>query len=149
MLVPDVEHGQSLVDADDAAVFDTLRQRPRHPPRPGGQVENDLIAFQGQRFDQFGREIASDIRQCAPIELRGMGRIMEARLVLRTMPMVVFVPVRVAMSVIMRVFVSMIVFVFGFAFVRMTVIVPDVMFVFIFVRHFPIPFFVFLLLPVA
>jgi hypothetical protein len=154
MLVPDVEHGQSLVDADDAAVFDTLRQRPRHPPRPGGQVENDLIAFQGQRFDQFGREIASDIRQCAPIELCGMGRIMEARLVLMTMPMIVFVPVRVAMSVIMRmpmflivavrlmlmavtmrVFVSMIVFVFGFAFVRMTVIVPAAMFMFMFFRH--------------
>jgi hypothetical protein len=81
-----------------------------------------------------------------------MGRIMEARLVLMTMPMIVFVLVGVAMSVIMRMpmflivgvrlmlmAVTMRVFVIvsvsRFAFVRMTVIVPAAMFVFILVRH--------------
>jgi hypothetical protein len=45
------------------------------------------------------------------------------------------------MAVTMRVFVSMIVFMSVFAFVRMTVIVPDVMFVFMFVRHLIFPTF--------
>jgi hypothetical protein len=52
------------------------------------------------------------------------------------MPMFLIVGVRLMlMAVTMRVFVSMIVFMSRFAFVRMTVIVPDVMFVFRFVRH--------------
>jgi hypothetical protein len=99
VLVADVEHRQRLIDADNTPAFDTFRQRPRHTTGAGGQIQNQLIALQSQRFDQLRRQAAAHIRQAALIELPRVRRIVEASFML----VFVFMTVCVGMIVAMRV----------------------------------------------
>ena len=82
MMMADVEHGQRLVDADDAARLHLLRQRPGNPPRARRQIQNRFAALQRQRLDQLGRQLAAHVRQAALVELGGMSRIFETRFVI-------------------------------------------------------------------
>jgi hypothetical protein len=146
VLVPDVEHGERLINANDPTALKPLRDRPSHSTGPRRDVENSLIALQDQHFSQFLGEISADSRRSA-IKLRRVLRIMEMSLVPMNVTMSMFV------SVFMPVFVDVIVCV-GIVFVTVVmnvrmavamlvtmlvlVIVLSVimrMFVFMFVAH--------------
>jgi hypothetical protein len=146
VLVPDVEHGERLINANDPTALKPLRYRPSHSTGPRRDVENSLIALQDQHFSQFLGEISADSRRSA-IKLRRVLRIMEMSLVPMSVTMSMFV------SVFMPVFVDVIVCV-GIVFVTVVmnvrmavamlvtmlvlVIVLSVimrMFVFMFVAH--------------
>jgi hypothetical protein len=146
VLVPDVEHGERLINANDPTALKPLRHRPSHSTGPRRDVENSLIALQDQHFSQFLGEISADSRRSA-IKLRRVLRIMEMSLVPMSVTMSMFV------SVFMPVFVDVIVCV-GIVFVTVVmnvrmavamlvtmlvlVIVLSVimrMFVFMFVAH--------------
>jgi len=146
VLVPDVEHGERLINANDPTALKPLRYRPSHSTGPRRHVENSLIALQDQHFSQFLGEISADSRRSA-IKLRRVLRIMEMSLVPMSVTMSMFV------SVFMPVFVDVIVCV-GIVFVTVVmnvrmavamlvtmlvlVIVLSVimrMFVFMFVAH--------------
>jgi hypothetical protein len=146
VLVPDVEHGERLINANDPTALKPLRYRPSHSTGPRRDVENSLIALQDQHFSQFLGEISADSRRSA-IKLRRVLRIMEMSLVPMNVTMSMFV------SVFMPVFVDVIVCV-GIVFVTVVmnvrmavamlvtmlvlVIVLSVimrMFVFMFVAH--------------
>jgi hypothetical protein len=53
VLMSDVEHGQSLVNADDLPAFHLLRERSRDAARTGGYVQDQLAAFERKHLDQF------------------------------------------------------------------------------------------------
>lgn len=53
VLMTDVEHRESLIDTDNLSVFELLRERPRHPTRAGGQIEDQLTTLEREHFDQL------------------------------------------------------------------------------------------------
>jgi hypothetical protein len=101
VLVADIKHRHRLIDADDAPALELLRQWPRHSSRTGRQVKNQLIAFERQRFDQFGRQVTSHIRQATLIELGGMRRIVETSFMFVAVRMTVIVLVSVSVVMVM------------------------------------------------
>jgi hypothetical protein len=105
MLMSDVEHRQSLIDADDLAAFELLGERPGDASGAGGDIEHQLAAFQREHLDQLLRQRAANAGQPALIEFGGMSRIVEPRL------MIVIVVVRTRVFVILIVTVGMIVLV--------------------------------------
>ncbi len=119
MLVAHIEHGQGLIDADDAPGLDVLRQRPRHPPRAGGEIENPFIALERQHLDQLFRKRAANARHRPAVEFGGMRRIVKARFVL----MAVVAPASVFMAwmlmvMVIPLFAAMLVRVLGFVLIR-------------------------------
>jgi len=125
MLVADVEHRLGLIDADDAAVFDLLGERPGDASGTGGEIENHLVTLEGQHLDQLVGERAANAGQRAPIEFRGVRRIVKARLVfvvlVVSVRMTVAMTMVVPMLVVVRVSLGVRVLVFVTMFVRMTV----------------------------
>ena len=142
--VADVEHGQSLIDADDAATFKSFSNRPRYSAGTGCYVQDYFVPFQRQHVRQFFCQLSADLRNAA-VKVGCMLRVMKARLVI--------VPVSMLVTVLMLIFVRVAVFMaMGFMTVLMMamagimsmavciVLMIVVMFVivFVFVFHFGI-----------
>jgi hypothetical protein len=104
MPVADVEHGQSLIDADDAAAFKPFCNWPRYSASAGRHVEDYFIPFQRQHVGQFFCQLSADLRNAA-IKVSRVLRVIEPRLVIVSVSMLMSVTVR--MIVCMAVFVSM------------------------------------------
>jgi hypothetical protein len=138
--VADVEHGERLINTNDAAALEALRHRPSHSTGTRRHVENLLIALQRKHFSQFLGEISTDLRG-APIKLCRVLRVVEMSLVpvAMTMPMfanvsmLVVVPMLVSVLVVMvmpmNVLVIVCVLMPVFVVVFMTVMMSMVMFV--------------------
>ena len=123
VLVADVEHGERLINTDDPAPLEALRDRPSHSTGAGRHVKNLFIALQNEHFSQFLGEISADPRG-SPIKLLRVLRIMEMSLVPVAMPM--FVSVSVLM--VMTMFVTMVVLVVMRMFMTVRVLMPGFMF---------------------
>jgi len=100
--VADVEHGQSLIDADDAAAFKSFGNRPRYSAGTGCYVQDYFVPFQRQHVRQFFCQLSADLRNAA-VKVGCMLRVMKARLVI--------VPVSMLVTVLMLIFVRMAMFV--------------------------------------
>jgi len=99
--VPDIEHRERLINAENLSVFELLRERSRDSTRAGRQIQDHLAALEDQHFDQLVGQRSANARQSTLVEFGGVRRIVEAGFVLMVM--------RVAMSVIVGMLVIMIV----------------------------------------
>jgi hypothetical protein len=94
-----------LINADDSAAFKPFRNRPRHSPGAGRQVENYFVPFQRKHVGQFFSEISADLGNSA-IKISRVLRVIEPRLVIVAVAMLM--TVRVPMIVCVAMFVIMI-----------------------------------------
>ena len=122
MFVPDIEHRERLINADDLSVFELFRERSRDSTRAGRQIEDHLSALERQHFDQLVGQRGANARESALVEFSGVRRIVKAGLVLMAM--------RVAMSVIVGMLVSVVVGMGVIIFVAVIMIVVVVVTVF-------------------
>jgi len=109
--VADVEHSESLIDADDPAAFKPFRNRPRNSAGAGRQVENYFVPFQRKHVGQFFSEISADLGNSA-IKISRVLRVIEPRLVIVAVAMLMTVPVPMIVCVAMFVIRSMCMVVF-------------------------------------
>jgi len=109
--VADVEHSQSLIDADDPAAFKPFRNRPRNSAGAGRQVENYFVPFQRKHVGQFFSEISADLGNSA-IKISRVLRVIEPRLVIVSVSMLMSVPVLMIVCMAMFVVMSMCMVVF-------------------------------------
>jgi hypothetical protein len=138
--VADVEHGERLINTNDATALEALRHRPGQSTGASRHVENLFVALQNEHFSQFLGEVGADLRG-SPIKLCRVLRIVEMSLVPVAMPVFVIVSMIVTVAVTMflivhvvmvmpmnvLVIVCVLVPVFGFMF--MTVMMSMVIFV--------------------
>jgi len=113
--VPDIEHRERLINADDLSVFELFRERSRDSTRAGRQIEDHLSALERQHLDQLVAQRSANARESALVEFGGVRRIVKAGPVLMAMRVAVsmtmgmVVTVIVCMRVIMYITVLMIV----------------------------------------
>ena len=115
MLVPDIEHRERLINADDLSVFELFRERSRDSTRARRQIEDHLSTLERQHLDQLVAQRGANARESALVEFGGVRRIVKAGPVLMAMRVAVsmivgmVVTVIVCMRVIMYIAVLMIV----------------------------------------
>src|ERR1043166_10249688 len=85
VLVPDIEHRERLINADDLSVFELFRERSRDSTRARRQIEDHLSALERQHLDQLVAQSSANARESALVEFGAVRRIVKAGPVLMAM----------------------------------------------------------------
>jgi fatty acid desaturase len=125
----DIEHSESLIDADDSPGSQALRHGPGHAARARRHIKNLLIPLQREHIDQLLSQISANLRGAA-VKFGRVLRIMKVRFVIVLVSMAVLMMLAVIVPLSATFFVS--VFVPGVV----VVVVFVAVFMFVFVCHY-------------